>query len=512
MPTSCSAHRRLFRAGDLNAFFGLLLDNVTQLVILAGILVGVFGMPREIVFERMIPGSAVGVFVGDLIYTVMAFRLASKTGRTDITAMPLGIDTPSLFAFTFGIIGPAFLATRNAELTWKISMAVVVCSGVLKSAASFLGPSIRSAVPRAGLLGPIAAVAILFIAFFPALKIIHSPLVGFTSLGIILVCFIGRIRLPLGIPAALAALGAGLLMHHLIAALGLPVPVPEASAGGWRFSIPLPTGAFIEGLGHVAPYLTLAIPFALAVVMGGIDVTESAAAAGDDYPTRSILLTDGIATICSGLCGGVLQTTPYIGHPAYKRMGGGAGYTLGTALFIGIAAISGYLAMLVGAIPEAAAAPILIFIGIEIMAQSFHATPSKHYPAVALAFLPVIANLVLLQERTVLAGLGAAPAHLSGAMSVTYQALLLLGNGFIISALLWASALAAMIDRQFNRAAVFLLGGAAFSLFGVVHSPLDDGALFWPWRVGSAVPFILAASYALAAIVVATLGKTGRAV
>lgn len=506
-----SAPRHLIRPGDINAFFGLVLDNMTQLVILAGILIGVFGMPREIVFEKMIPGSAVGVFIGDFIYTVLAYRLAARTGRTDITAMPLGIDTPSLFAFAFGIIGPAFLATRDADLTWKIAMAVVVCTGLLKLAASLLGPAIRSAVPRAGLLGPISAVAILFIAFFPSLKIIHSPLVGFASLSIILVCFIGRIRLPFGVPAALAALGVGLVIHHLGSAAGWIGTETEA-ATGWRFAVPVPTLDFLQGMPHVIPYLTLAVPFALAVIVGGIDVTESASAAGDEYPTRSILLTDGIATAVAGLCGGVLQTTPYIGHPAYKRMGGGAGYTMGAALFIGAGAVTGYLSLLVGAIPEAAAAPILIFIGIEIMAQAFHSTPREHFPAVALAFIPVVANLVLLQEKTLLGGLGLTTARLAGDASMTYHALVVLGNGFIISALLWASSLAAMIDRRFGRAAVFLLGGGLLSLFGIVHSPYDDGALFWPWRSESPIPFLMAASYAIAASLVALLGRNGRAV
>ena len=38
------------RPGDINAFFGLMLDNISNLVILSGILVGVIGYPKEIVF------------------------------------------------------------------------------------------------------------------------------------------------------------------------------------------------------------------------------------------------------------------------------------------------------------------------------------------------------------------------------------------------------------------------------------------------------------------------------
>ena len=55
--------------GDINAFFGLMLDNIGDMILMASLLVGVFGFPAEFVLTRMIPGTAVGVLVGDLIYT-----------------------------------------------------------------------------------------------------------------------------------------------------------------------------------------------------------------------------------------------------------------------------------------------------------------------------------------------------------------------------------------------------------------------------------------------------------
>ncbi len=96
--------------GDINAFSGLMLDNIGGMILMASLLVLGFGLPRQFVLTRMIPGTGVGVLVGDLIYTVMAFRLARRTGRTDVTAMPLGLDTPSTFGAVLFIIGPAYQA------------------------------------------------------------------------------------------------------------------------------------------------------------------------------------------------------------------------------------------------------------------------------------------------------------------------------------------------------------------------------------------------------------------
>ena len=86
------ARYRWAQWGDGNAFFGLVLDNVAVLVLMASYLAGI-GFPPELVLGKMVPGTALGVLFGDLVYTWMAFRLAQRTGRDDVTAMPLRLDT-----------------------------------------------------------------------------------------------------------------------------------------------------------------------------------------------------------------------------------------------------------------------------------------------------------------------------------------------------------------------------------------------------------------------------------
>ena len=65
-------------------------------------------------------------------------------------------------------------------------------------------------------------------------------------------------------------------------------------------------------------------------------------------------------------------------------MGARAAYTLATALFVGGAGVFGYFEWIFFLLPKAVVFPILVFVGLEITAQSFHATPPKHYPALAL--------------------------------------------------------------------------------------------------------------------------------
>ena len=114
--------------GDVNGFLGLALDNLTQLVILSSLLIGVFQFPADLVLRRMLPGTALGVLVGDLVYTWLALRLVRRTGRDDVTAMPFGIDTPTLFAMVFGVLGPVKIATGDPVLAWKVGMATTLAA------------------------------------------------------------------------------------------------------------------------------------------------------------------------------------------------------------------------------------------------------------------------------------------------------------------------------------------------------------------------------------------------
>jgi AGZA family xanthine/uracil permease-like MFS transporter len=323
---------------------------------------------------------------------------------------------------------------------------------------------------------------------------------------------VGRIPLPGRVPGALAAVVAGSLVYAVERWAGIaPGSHALGVPGEWRLAIPWPTIAWVDALPETWGAFSIALPFALATVIGGIDNTESAIAAGDRYRTRDILLTEALATILAGVCGGVVQNTPYVGHPAYKAMGARAGYTLATGLLIGLGAMAGVVSILVGLVPEAAVAPILIFVGLEITGQAFLATPARHAPAVALALVPTTAALVTIQLGGILGSLGLGPDAVQGEAARTVEALRLLGNGFILSALLWAAAAAMIIDRRLLRAASFLTVASLASLSGLIHSPLTSGGVFWPGASGSPWPGLLAGGYGLLAGVLVLLAPAGEA-
>ena len=226
-------------------------------------------------------------------------------------------------------------------------------------------------------------------------------------------------ELPRKLPGALAsvaigcaALGLVNLVHWMLKTYGhldLPIGWSDGArpSGGLRAMLPMPVVEWWAWLGEnwreAASFLPVAMPLALATVVGGIDCSESASAAGDDYPTGPIIAAEGLSTILGGLFGGVIQSTPYIGHPAYKAMGARAGYTLATALFIGGAGVFGYFEWIFFLLPKSVVFPILIFVGLEITSQSFRATSPRHYPALAFSCVPALAYLASIALGQVLA-------------------------------------------------------------------------------------------------------------
>jgi AGZA family xanthine/uracil permease-like MFS transporter len=510
-----------FKRGDISAFFALMPDNLATLAMMAGILMGAFGFPGNVVFGRMIPGTAFGVLVGDSIYTWLAIRLAKRTGNNTVSAIPLGLDTPSSIGIALAVLGPAFIAMKQhmsvhdaAMSAWVLGMGCMLLIGLFKLGMAFCGNWIHRTVPQAGLLGSLAGVGIALIAFVPMANLYGQPVAGLISLGIVLFSLVANARLPKNLPGVITAIIVGAAIYHGMGLLNLTPATYTAPDMEYYFHLPIPTLSCLDGIKPALGYLPIILPFALLTVIGGIDVSESANAVGDRYNTRSILLTEAFSTLVAAFFGGVAQTTPYAGYPAYKQMKCRAGYTLLTGVFIGLGGMLGYVSFFVELIPDDVLAPILIFLGMLITAQPFQCAKNKYAPAIVLAMLPSIARLLTIYFSNP----EYIPAeHLAKLMETPVEGgfpfamiVFALGNGFILTGMLWGGFLSEMIDHRFNRSLVYLAILALLSFFGVIHSPTITGEMVFPWQLSGLerqVPIQFAIGYLIMGAVIFLLSR-----
>ena len=203
---------------DLNAGFAFFLDCVVNLFVFAGILLGAFGFPGEIVFGKIIPGCIVGILLGNLLYITYARRLVKAGADESLTSIPLGIDLPSMIGMALFVLGPAYLAAgggHGAEAdvalaagtkSWHIGIAAALWMGVAKFILSFFSRQVQSKLPQMALIGAMAAVATVWLGANAVLDIFALPAVGLLSLAIMIYSLMGGHKLPFGLPGAVVAI------------------------------------------------------------------------------------------------------------------------------------------------------------------------------------------------------------------------------------------------------------------------------------------------------------------
>jgi AGZA family xanthine/uracil permease-like MFS transporter len=469
---------------DIDGFFGLMIDNLVNLIVASTVCTYLLHMPKSLVFGRMLPGAGLSILVGNLYYSYQAKRLAVKERRTDVTALPYGINTPSLFAFLFLIMLPVYTMTGDPIIAWKVGIAACFVNGVIEVLGSFIGERIRTVTPRAALLSTLAGIAIAFISMIPTLEIFALPLVGFLPFAIIMLQYFSRVRFPGGLPAGLVAVVTGTLIAWFMGEMS-GNEVREA-AGSVGLYVPRPTiGEFVGGLPIIIPYLSIILPVAVANFLGTMQNVESAEAAGDKYRTFPTMLVNGIGTLTGACLGSCYPTTVYIGHPGWKAIGARRGYSTLNGIFITAVCITGAMGLVMTVVPVEAGASILLWIGLIIGAQAFQAVPKRYYPAVVLGFIPHIASWGLLQVQNALKAAGTSPGSLGLAVlkdaGIEYEGLVVLGSGALLSAMMLTAILVFLIDARFFTAGAWAVFTAVLSYIGLIHSEaLDPGGAKGP--------------------------------
>jgi AGZA family xanthine/uracil permease-like MFS transporter len=451
-----------FTRADVDGFFALFQNNLANFALIAILMAGI-GFPADIIAGRMIPGAAVAVLFGNLYYARMARRLAEREGRHDVTALAYGISTPIQFVYTFGILAPALALTKDPELAWRIGVGAVLAGGVVECLGAAIGPWVRRQLPRAAMLGALAGIALTFIGGELYFKTYSMPIVGSVTLGIILAGFVAKIALPGRVPASLVAIVAGTVIAYALGRAEVSAIVRGAATIGWY--PPVPTLAGFEGLralaGPHAALVAVIVPIAIYNFLETLNNVEAVSALGDDYDVRRAQLADGAGTIIGGLFGGVLPTTVYIASVGIKEMGAGRGYSVANGVVYLVGATFGLVSAIAAIVPLAVIAPILVFVGIVMVASAFTTVPARHAPAVALAMLPPLANF--LQTRF---GQAAPEALVNISPAVAP-----LAQGALLTAMLWGAVAVFVIDRLWTRAAAAAASLALCAAVGLVHAP-----------------------------------------
>ncbi len=282
----------------------------------------------------------------------------------------------------------------------------------------------------------------------------------------------------------------------------------RSALSNFGFSVPLPAvGHVFAGFDYPRRILITAIPFGIYDLVEAMDNVESAAAAGDSYPTTRVLTADGVVSLVGCLMGNPFINAVYIGHPGWKAMGGRLGYSAATGLMVIVLSWFGIIALVSSLIPVVAISPILLYIGMLIGAQAFQESPKSHAPAVVLALTPHLAAWGKLMIDN---ALGAAGYHRrrgghrqarAGGRALSRAWRSWAAAPFSAASCSARSPLSSSTAR-FRKAAGFALAGAVLTFFGFMHGE----------AIGVAQTPLVAISYLVIALILVACARSSTVI
>lgn len=456
--------------GDLDTTIAQLGFNLAQMVIPVFLLLPV-GISAGFTVTHLLPGYALGFLAGSLGLVLLGVRLANREQRGNVTSHVYGNNVPAIIAYTLSIIMPVYLETHDVNRAWAVGAAAVAWTGIIKLIAAPFAGAIRRFIPVPAAMTVFGAAMYSYLALVLLQRVFDQPLVGLIALAIILTAVLANIpitrwRIPPFIAAWIVPLSVALAIGYV-----------HPTWSGLSFQLPFAsTAAPVSAMVLALPYLSVIAPIAIYQVLQDIASVSGAAAAGDDYDVRAVLAWDGVGTLVCGMAGSVIAPVIYAMHPPYKAVGARISFAFWTPVLFLAVVMSGLTVFVAQLFPWPILAAIIAYVSVGVGMATLRRVEPKYLSAVLLGFVLPAGAVVMTAVNSALPALklSTANAAVAGALNRTiyWSSVVGLGNGFLFLVLVIAAVIAELIDRRFERAAVWCIVAAVFSWFGLMHSAL----------------------------------------
>jgi adenine/guanine/hypoxanthine permease len=454
--------------GDIDAIVAQLGFNLAQMVIPVFLLLPL-GISLEFGVTHFLAGYAFGFLVGSLGLTWLALRLREREDRSEVAAHVYGNNVPAILAYTLSIMLPVYTQTHDSVRAWHVGAAAVVWTGMIKLAAAPFAGAIRRVIPVPASMSVFGAAMYSFLALEFLQRLFDQPIVGLVALTIVGICILGNVQITnWRVPPFLAA-----WFIPLAVALSIGYLRPEWHGVALQAPFAGSLGAVLA-LKTAIPYMSVIAPIAIYQLLQDLASVEGAAAAGDEYDPRGVILCDALGTLGCGVAGSVVTPVIYALHPPYKAMGARISFAFWTPIIFMLVVVSGLTVFLAELFPWPILAAMISYVTIGVGITAIRRVDRKYLGVLLLCFMLPAGAIVLSAVNSALPALGfsaqvpAVRAELNH--SIYWASLEGLGNGFLFLVLVVAALLTEVIDRNFGRAAIWCLIASLFSWVGLMHS------------------------------------------
>ena len=517
--------------GDLDAFFGLFLNNLIDILLLANLCLFALNFSAELVFQRVLPGLALGVLIGNFWFFYEARKLNRSNPELRVCALPYGVNLLPIFLFTFYVMYPAQqfalgqgLSLEEAnQMAWLAGIAGCVISGIAELLLAVVAPWLQKNLPPAAMLTALTAIGLLFIGADYFTRSYHYPLVGLPVLFLMIYLYAGKVRLRFSLPAGLIILIVGVSLAWICHALGIDGPIAQMAKVQFEAGLYLPQFAGTTAwpmIDQAWARMDVLIPIALFSTLGSLVVVEAARAIGDQVSMKGALTVNGVGSIAAGLFGSPYPTTVYVGHVAWKAVGAGHAYSLMSGTAVALLCFTGSFALITRWVPIEAGMAILVWVGVSVCGQAMAGVEKRYAPAVALGLMPGVAAFAatLILRSLTGSGMGGVDTPITPEFLTTLTGsnifatgIFALEKGWMMTSLLVTAIAVACIDGNFRTLLIWLFGAALFAVLGISHrfEVLDNDVVS---RLGPAWDWVFGYLIATGIIVAVHLGLRSRSV
>jgi adenine/guanine/hypoxanthine permease len=181
---------------------------------------------------------------------------------------------------------------------------------------------------------------------------------------------------------------------------------------------------------------------------------------------------NGVGTIAAACLGSPFPTTLYLGHAAHKANGARSGYSVLNGLVTLALCTTGVLPVVLQFVPLEVAAPVVVWFGLITVGQAVTEVSSQQAIAVILGLIPALSQWATNIADTVARKAGSSLMEVAPRMGgdLALGGLIALGQGSLLTSMIWSAALAFIIQRRFTPAAGWLAGAAVLSSAGLIHA------------------------------------------
>ncbi|MDO5548260.1 MAG: xanthine/uracil/vitamin C permease [Eubacteriales bacterium] len=491
-----------FRRGDIGGLTYIVTNNIVNYLIVIATLSGVLGWPDEIVFGYVIPGMSLGLCLGAVYYAWMGYRLSKKEGRADVTALPSGVSTTAMFVMLYGVVMPLSYALEDPRLAWSAAMAACFVGGCIEFIGGFIGPWMKSKIPRAALLGTVAGIGFIWMATQGVFDIFNDPILGLPVMIVAMIGVFGAYQFPKKIPPLVIAILGGIVYSFCLGRTQV-----DFSNIGFYFPNPVNSIQYmIDGFAIMVPYLAIIIPVEMYNFIETMDNVEGANAAGDNYNVREAQFADGICTMVSACFGSVVPNTVWLGHVSLKKTDAGIGYSAISGILLLIAGFFGLFTFLSDVVPPAICAITFLWCAVDMLSQAYDVVDRKYFAAIGVAMVPPVADFLYTQvtgaaglaelyTETISTGIADFAPEIGQALvdaGVMWNGVAAVKSGSIVVGIILGTMVAFIIDKRLDKVALTALIAAVLSFVGLIHSAQLTINLSNQWGIGYLILAVVA--------------------